>query len=96
MAPFQSPVELVQAPSTQLSDCTTVSVIVLGGKFDDSKVPVHVPDMSANGPVGAAGEEAGDVGLGVEPHAPATQARAIAPIITVRLGTTGDEYRPQA
>jgi hypothetical protein len=93
MAPFQSPVELVHAPSTQLSDCTTVRVIALGGKFADSKVPVHVPDMSANGPVGDAGEAAGDVGLGVEPHALAKQA--IAPTMTMRLRTTGHEYRPR-
>jgi hypothetical protein len=63
-------------------------VIVLAEKFPDSKVPVHAPDMSANGPVGDAGEGAGDVELGVEPHALATHARTIAPTITVRLRTT--------
>jgi hypothetical protein len=95
MAPRQSPVVLSQPPSTQLPACATVSVIVLVEKFPDSNVPVQVPDMSANGPVGDAGEGAGDAELGVEPpHELATQARTIAPTTTVRLRTTGYEYRP--
>src|SRR4030088_2985736 len=59
MAPLQSPTVLTQAPSTQLPTCETVSVIALGEKFADSRVPVQVPDMSANGPVGVPGEGAG-------------------------------------
>jgi hypothetical protein len=96
MAPLQSPVVLSQAPSTQLPACATVSVIVLVEKFPDSNAPVHVPDMSANGPVGDAGDEAGDVELGVEPpHELAPQATTIAPTTTVRLRSTGYEYRPR-
>ena len=44
MAPCQSEVELIQAPSTQLPVWTTVTLIVLVERFADSNVPVHVPE----------------------------------------------------
>jgi hypothetical protein len=56
IAPFQSPDVLTYAPSTQLPDCTTVSEIVLVGKFTDSRVPVHIPERFANAAVGVVGE----------------------------------------
>ena len=84
MAPCQSDVELIHAPSTQLPLCTTVTVIVRVAKFAVSKVPVHVPDMSANTPVVLAGEGA-DVD---EPHALLTHATSAAQRSNVRLTVT--------
>jgi hypothetical protein len=88
MAPFQSPVELIQAPSTQAFDWATVKVIGIAGKFADSRVPVHVPDMFANRVAGV-----GEGVLDDAPHALATQATKVAPSKTVRLGATDYEYR---
>ena len=87
MAPLQSPVELTQAPSTQLVVCATFTVIVLVEKFADSMVPVHAPERSANGPAGVVGEGAPDI---EPPHALATPARTIAPAKRMRLRTTKD------
>jgi hypothetical protein len=83
IAPCQSDVELIQAPSTQLPVCTMVSVMVRVEKFDASKVPVHVPDRFANGPVGVVDDGAGDD----EPHALLTQ-RSIEQRSNVRLTDT--------
>jgi hypothetical protein len=91
MAPRQSPVELTQAPSTQLAACATFTVIVLVEKFADSMVPVHAPERSANGPAGVVGEGAPDIEPEVEPpHALATHARTIAPAKRMRLRTIND------
>jgi hypothetical protein len=89
MAPLQSSVELVHPPSTQLSDCTTVSVIVLVAKFDDSNVPVHDPERSANGP--AVGEDAG-AELELDLHPLAIQATTAAPTRRLRVRTTGNDH----
>jgi hypothetical protein len=89
IAPRQSPVELTQAPSTQLVVCATFTVIVLVEKFAESMVPVHAPERSANGPAGAVGEGAPDIDPELEPpHAIATPARTIAPPKRTRLRTT--------
>ena len=85
IAPLQSPVELIHAPSTQLVVCATVSVIVLVEKFADSMVPVHVPERSANGPAGVVGEGVTAVEPEAEPHALATHARTNMPAKRMRL-----------
>ena len=95
MAPLQSPVELTQAPSTQLLNCETVSVIVLVEKLADSRVPVHTPERSANGPTGVVGDGVVAVEPEVEPHALATQARTNTPTKRMRLRTTEYEHRPR-
>jgi hypothetical protein len=69
-APRQSPAVLTHAPSTQLVVCATFTVIVLVGKFADAIVPVHPPDMSANGPDGAAGADGADVDAELGPDPP--------------------------
>jgi hypothetical protein len=68
-------------------------VIVLVAKSADSKVPVHDPERSANGPTGAVGEDVPGAGLGVDAHALVTHARTIAPTRTMRIGTTDQEYK---
>jgi hypothetical protein len=97
MAPFQSPDELTHPPSTQFSDCTAVTVMARVGKFADSKVPDHIPERSANGPLGRVGEGTAAVigGADIAPHALATHAaRKIAAREAKRLGTTFDDYTP--
>jgi hypothetical protein len=79
IAPFQSPLELIQAPSTHEPDCTTVRVMVIVEAFADSSVPVHVPARLANGPVGTVGPAPGRIGEeAVDPQAVIEQARTIA------------------
>jgi hypothetical protein len=81
MAPFQSPLELIQAPSTQYVACATVIVIVFETEFRDSSVPVHVPATFANGPVGTGTPGIGLIGeAAAPPQALAAQATTAAPI----------------
>lgn len=87
IAPFQSFGALTHPPSTQLAVCTTVTVMARVGKFADSKVPDHIPERSANGPLGTVTDGAG-AGVGIAdmpPHAPATHA---AKTIAKRFRTT--------
>jgi hypothetical protein len=43
--------------------------MLLVGKFDDSRVPAHVPETSTKGPTGSAGDGDGeDVSEAPEPH----------------------------
>jgi len=83
IAPCQSDVELIHAPSTQLPVWTTVKVMVRVGKLADSNVPVQVPEKSAKIPVAPGVGEAVD-----EPHALLAHTRSTAPRANVRLKTT--------
>ena len=85
MAPLQSPVELIHAPSTQLVDCATFTVIVLVEKFADSIVPVHAPERSANGPAGVVGEDPAAVEPELDPHALTTQVSTNTPTKGIRF-----------
>jgi hypothetical protein len=68
-------------------------------KLADSRVPVHTPERSANGPMGVVGDGVvavePEVDPEVEPHALATQARTNTPTKRMRLRTTEYEHRPR-
>jgi hypothetical protein len=88
IAPCQSEVDVIQAPSTQLPVWTTVSAIECVEKLADSKDPVQVPDMSAKGPPGAVGPPEDGVD---EPHAAPTPASTSAQRTSMRLRTNGQQ-----